>query len=400
MADMGAQKDYPPRLPYGNGYLQMPPLNLELLEGGDPEPLSDDEARSRCEEALSGLEPGEKTVILIPDGTRSWSRSDLFVPIIVNSLKGDLKIIVATGMHRGATAQELPGLVGDVFGKVRVENHDSRDEKNLSYIGETSHGTPLFFNRECLTADRLIIFSGVTHHLIAGFGGGRKMILPGISGFDTIQKNHYLALSNHDLSLCGNPVNEDMVEGALSFLVGKTSMAINVGVNSRGAIYCITAGDWYESWSECCREVKRAEEIQIDEKADYALVSAGGWGRDGQLYQSVKALFNTAECVKRGGSIVFAAQCMEGVGPGEFEESLLHGKMGEKFSMPSYVALRLRRILGEYRIILISDLPKEATESMGFEYAKDLRSAILGLSGRGYIIPSGGSLFITEGDVR
>jgi nickel-dependent lactate racemase len=181
----------------------------------------------------------------------------------------------------------------------------------LTEIGTTSRGTCLTVSREAVEADHLIIFGGVLHHLIAGFGGGRKYILPGIAGYDSIQQNHSLAFDDtgrpHPLVrqavTQGNPVHEDMMEGTDLFLQGKTVCYAAVAANGAGEIFYAAAGDLHPTFDQGCAALNEACCVTVPEKGDFALVSAGGFRTDGQLYQATKALFNTAGVVKDGGGL-------------------------------------------------------------------------------------------------
>ena len=105
-----------------------------------------------------------------------------------------------------------------VYERVRVENHDC-EAPDLVYLGTTPHGTPASINRTAAEADLVVCLGAVTHHVMAGFGGGRKSILPGISGRETIFHNHAFSLDAAQLRsnpaigngvLKGNPLHEDI----------------------------------------------------------------------------------------------------------------------------------------------------------------------------------------------
>ena len=145
--------------------------------------------------------PGERVALVISDMSRFWMRQDKVIPPLVDYLRDEcgipedhVTIIVANGTHDGGDEKELRTLVTDgVYDRVRVVNHDCL-AKDLVYLGTTAHDTPVWINAEAAHADRVICLGACTHHVMAGFGGGRKSILPGISGMETICHNHAYSL--------------------------------------------------------------------------------------------------------------------------------------------------------------------------------------------------------------
>ena len=388
---------------------------LGVLTGRELPPLPLSEIQSRIEKAvLSALphDPGQsKAVIIVPDHTRLWARGDIFVPVIVNTLLNSgyspsrVKVMVALGTHPEPSGDMAPRLVGDeTLSKVQVLSSAPFDKERQVHLGRTALGTPLWVTREAHEADFVIIFGGILHHIIAGFGGGRKYILPGIAGNESIQHNHSLALTPdgtpHPLatqaSLNGNPVHEDMVDAAEIFLRNKRSLLINVAANGLGELFYVAIGDWKQAFEEGCLQVNRAGGVEIDEPGDFAVISAGGHRADNQLYQSTKALFNAYGAVREGGHIVMLAEARDGVGSEEFGHALtmfkhrpgdLGAKIGRKFSMPSYVAFRSLDLMSRYKVTLISGFSRAETEDMGFIHTSDLEACVRNLSGRGYLIP-------------
>jgi nickel-dependent lactate racemase len=181
--------------------------------------------------------PLQKIAVIIPDNTRLWARGDLFVPHILKALldrgvePAQVKIIIALGTHKELRKDRFAHLAGDFSVQhVEILNSANADRSRLVYFGETTRKTPLYFTKEAADADHIIIFGGILHHLIAGFGGGRKYIAPGIAGYETVQRNHALAIQSDGTShpmvrpgqLIGNPIHEDATEAADIFLKNKT----------------------------------------------------------------------------------------------------------------------------------------------------------------------------------
>ncbi|MFX1519743.1 MAG: nickel-dependent lactate racemase [Promethearchaeota archaeon] len=389
---------------------------LGVLTGPEISALDREEIKAQISEAVRDSLPenikAKNIVLIVADHTRLWTKGDLYVPVIVSTLLEEgaiaenIKIIIALGTHNDTPVERMHELVGDeTLERIEVLNSANKNTDRLTYIGKTTHGTSLYLTSEACEADHIIIYGGVLHHLLAGFGGGRKYIHPGIAGYDSIQQNHSLAIKRdgslhpkvYQAILEGNPVHEDMNEGAEMFLRGRTSLLINVVENGEGEIFYVAKGDWKKAFEKGCEQVNQAGRILISRKADFVIFSAGGYEKDGQLYQSTKALFNSYSAVQEGGQILMFAEAREGVGNAEFGEMLktyrgnmsaLGEKLVDKFTMPSYVAYRIVDILSRYNVTLMSKLSREETEAFGFNYTDDIEEYVRNLQGKGYVILS------------
>ena len=222
---------------YGSGTVELPLDEKNVigeLHGNAVAPLADIRAAlwasldapidsaPLCERTRAG----DTVTLVVSDMTRFWMRQDLVVPHLVDYLtercgvrEEDITIVIANGTHIGGDEQELRTLVTDaVYDRVKVKNHDC-EAKDLVYLGTTPHGTPVSIDRTAAEADLVVCLGAVTHHVMAGFGGGRKSILPGISGRETIFHNHAFLLDAAQLrsnpaigngALKGNPLHEDI----------------------------------------------------------------------------------------------------------------------------------------------------------------------------------------------
>lgn len=388
---------------------------IDVLKGKDIQGLDHEYIKKSISEGIKQFSPKDiikkKIVIIVPDNTRLWARGDVFVPVIVKTLldlgvsEKSIKIIIALGTHSDLEHDLFPSLVGDFCVKtIDILNSANQNNARLEYFGKTRRNTELFITKEACDADHIIIFGGVLHHLIAGFGGGRKYILPGIAGYDSIQQNHSLAFlkdgSPHPMvkpgQVKGNPVNEDMEEAAETFFKGKTASYVAIAANGAGDIFHVGIGPLNKTFKNGCKELNNACTEKILQKGDFALISAGGHRTDGQLYQATKALFNAANAVREKGKILFVAEAEQGVGNIFFKRSLEKyknnpGELGKRlvkaFDMPSYVAFRLIDILQRFDVALISNFSKTDTEKLGFTYADNIEKYIKSLKGKGYIIP-------------
>lgn len=402
----------------GKGHIELSvpdSMVIDTLLGKDICALELESAKKIIASGIRNSAPDQiadkKIAVIVPDNTRLWARGDLFVPVIVDTLTDmgavpeAVTIIIALGTHADLGELDFPGLVGSRCAKkVRVLNSANKNKDRLVKIGVTDKGTDLWITKEACEADHLIIFGGVLHHLIAGFGGGRKYILPGIAGYDSIQQNHSLAFlddgSPHpdvvQATLDGNPIHEDMAQAAELFLEDKTSVYAAVAANGAGEIFYACAGPVEPTFASACEKLDQACCARVNEKGDFALISAGGHRTDTQLYQATKALFNAVNAVKEGGKILFVAGAEDGVGNTQFESDLkqYRGKLEKigslllnQFNMISYVAFRVLDLLNRFDITLVSRLSKKETLALGFGYADHMDTYISSLEGHGYVIP-------------
>ncbi|ACN13960.1 conserved hypothetical protein [Desulforapulum autotrophicum HRM2] len=388
---------------------------IEVLTGQDVPPLDHVKIHEIIDQGIRQCSPvniNQKTIaVIIPDDTRLWARGDLFVPVILDALAAlgvpwdKVCIMIALGTHPEMPPEKFSGLAGaGSMERVKIINSAGLRPEDLVNIGTTSRGTPLWVTRQAWDADHIIIFGGILHHMLAGFGGGRKYILPGIAGEASIRHNHSLAMGSNGIplpqvrqtQLQGNPVSEDMQEGADLFLRDKTACYVAVAANGQGEIFHAAVGDVEQTFMDGCTRLNHACCVAIPARADFAIFSAGGHRTDGQLYQSTKALFNAVNGVKEGGHLLFTAACSQGEGNEIFAQALrtfkdeperLGRHLTTDFNMPAYVALRVIDLLRRFRITLVSDFDAPTTQALGFEFTDDIADYVKMLPGKGYIIP-------------
>jgi lactate racemase len=342
--------------------------------------------------------PGYSVCVVISDITRSWQRTDIYLPYIIKELNDagiedkDITILSANGSHRKQSEEEHRILIGeDLYKRFRVYDHDCFDEVNMTYLGTTSFGTPVSINKMALKCDTLVITGAVVFHDMAGFGGGRKSILPGISAHSTIMANHSLSLSitqgcgsnklTGSRKLIGNPIHEDMMEAALMV---RPDFLFNVVINEEGKISYAAAGDFIKAHKNACSIVEKCEVVGIEEKADIVIASAGGYPKDINLYQGSKTLTNAKEAVKEGGTIIIACECREGFGDDEmefiirdFNDNLEREKnLRESYTIAKYTGFLVTEIAEKYRIILVTSLKSEALYNAGISIMDRIDTAL------------------------
>lgn len=354
-------------------------------------------------------------VIVVSDMTRFWMRQDLIVPLIVDYLVSkcgkkysDLEIVVATGTHIGGDEDELRTLVtSDVYDNVKTVNHDCA-ASDLVYLGTTDYGTDVRINKDAAEADLVICLGAATYHVMAGFGGGRKSILPGISSLETIKHNHAYSLSpdkfitNPEIGngiLDGNPLNEDMCQAAAMM---KNLFMITLVTDSDFRLTSIFSGHWKTSWLKACEEVRNIYRYPIKQKADVVITSCGGFPKDESLYQGTKAVDNVVSALKDGGTLILMLEGRKGGGsPDYFDwiKPLVDGSFEEKlrnnFTVGGYIFFLNCEQAAKYRILMYSSIDSEVVAPMGIKAYSDMQKLLedADLAGKSiYVIPTGSTV--------
>lgn len=393
---------------------------ITVLEGSPPPDLEDLRAALRAGLETDMVEsaplrelvtPQDKITIIISDLTRFWMRQDLICGYLVDYLLDDLGlpagqvvVLVALGTHRPLTPQELQQVAGSAYGRVTVQNHNSAGL--CVYVGTTSLGTRVEVN-PLVVGRKVITISGTVQHLMSGYGGGRKSILPGVSAKSTIVQNHLRCLdenhprSSNQIGVCkleGNPVHLDMTEAA-AFVAPVFAINVIAGKKSPCRLVC---GHWYKSWFSSCQIVNHYYGVPIAQKADVVVASCGGYPKDVNLYQAVKSLLNAGQALKEGGELVLLARCEEGGGAPDFfdwieplRQGRLDAALRADFTIAGYIFYAsIETIQHCGRALLLTDIPCQEVDGMGLEVYGDAKSlqAALGLAGKTvYVMPNGGS---------
>ena len=418
------KKDYQFR--YGNTAVTIPIEEdqvIGVIDGNSTKPLSDiDGALIEALDNPIESEPlqdvasrASSIVIVISDMTRYWMRQDLIVPLLVDYLVSrcgkryeELEIVIATGTHVGAPEEDLRTLVtSDIYDKVKTVNHDCRAD-DLAYLGTTDYGTPVKVNRDAAEADLVICLGAATYHVMAGFGGGRKSILPGISSLETIRHNHAYSLSpdafitNPEIGngiLDGNPLNEDMLQAAAMM---RNLFMITLVTDTEFRLASIFAGHWKKSWEAACDEVRRIYTVPIKEKADVVITSCGGFPKDESLYQGTKAVDNVISSLKDGGTLILLLEGRNGGGSPDYFDwirPLVNGtfekELRENFTVGGYIFFLNCEQASRFNIMMYSSIPAETVAPMGIKAYDDLDRlmADADLEGKSiYVIPTGSTV--------
>ena len=356
---------------------------------------------------------GDKITLVISDMTRFWMRQDLVIVHVIEYLNRcgvkneDITILIANGTHLPAPQSDIEILVTkEIADRIKVVNHDCEAE-DLVYVGTTSRGTEVELN-PLVVNQKTICLGAAAHHLMAGFGGGRKSILPGVASGKSIAQNHLHALSPDqpcsnpligNSRLEGNPLNEDMCEAAAMV---NPLFIINLAMNPEGKLCRIFSGNWMNSWLECCRYVDDMYTLEIPEKADIVIAGCGGYPKDMSMYQSTKVIDNVESAVKDGGILILISECIDGGGPDEYfawsrhiETGKLDEELRKSFTIPGYIFYQNCEIAQKTRIYMISGIDPKLLEPMGitsFRTSQELLENISLKDKSIYIIKKGGTI--------
>ena len=310
------------KLPSSIRPLQMKPLEAisnpeEVLSSALSHPIKSpsllDVARDR-----------KSACVVISDFTRPVPNKIILPPLLQTLESAGLEpekitILIATGMHRPNLGKELENLVGrEIMARYPIENHYCRKPETYRKIDEID-GAPIEINTRYLDADLKILTGLIEPHFYAGYSGGRKAILPGISSFETMKFMHSYEMINHsrvtNCLLEGNPFHEYGIRVAE---LARPDFIVNVVINQKREIAGVFAGDYNNAHLEGCKMVAQHALVPVRNRTDMVITSGGGFPLDATFYQISKALICARNILKPGGTIVVACECREGLGSPEF----------------------------------------------------------------------------------
>lgn len=411
-------------LKYGKGTVTLDlsgAASVSFLYGSDMPAIDDLPAafRRAVEEDCAGVPlkqrvgPGDRITIILSDITRFWMRQDKICELLVKYLDSDcgvppedVAVLIALGTHRPMTESELEAVASPyVYARCPVVNHNC-DADDLVDVGVTRYGNHVEVN-PLAVGRKVITVGGTVHHLMAGYGGGRKSILPGIASRGTIRRNHSMALdpgaprSSPRVGsgrLTDNPIHEDMDDAAA--LVNPV-FGINIVVNAQSAHSGLFCGDFREAWRASCAFCQRYYGREVAGDADVVICSCGGYPKDLNLYQGVKSLLNGVNALRPGGTFVFLCECPEGGGAPDFfdwtkplSQGRLDPALREAFTIAGYIFYAsCEAIARAGRFLMLSEIDPALVKDMRIESHQSLESltANLDLAGkRVTVIPYGG----------
>lgn len=389
------------QFPYGKGVLdlRLPAGSYQLLKAKKIEigKTEQEIVSDALEHPIGGprlrelSKEAQKITIITNDNTRPMP-SHITLPALIRSLYSPAKnhnitILIATGMHRKMSRAEMEEQYGtEICSSYNVVNHDAYDKNSLVSLGKLSTGNELLVNTLVAESDLVISEGFIETHFFAGFSGGRKSILPGVSGVDSIMNNHSPINIDHayarSAQLTGNPIHAECIEAAR---VAGLKFILNIALNEEKRIIGAFAGDFEKAHLMGCTYVRDLMSVPA-KHTDIVVTTNSGYPLDRNLYQVVKGIDTASSMTKKGGVIIIAAECRDGIGHTKFKELMQSCRTKEellqKMSEPhqevdKWQAQILARAIAEKTIILVNDtLEQTELEKMFIKQASSLNSAL------------------------
>lgn len=320
------------------------------------------------------VRPGERIAVISSDITRPMPTREV-MPLILDELyaagvsREDITLVFAVGSHRRHTAEERRALAGErAWREIRCVDSDPED---FVHLGTTTGGTPVDITRVVGEADRRICLGNIEYHYFAGYSGGVKAIMPGVSTRQAIQSNHRHMTEPGARAgqLDGNPIREDIEEAGR---ICGVDFILNVVLDAHKHILRAFAGHPVLAHRAGCRFVDQLCGRPIPQQADIVLATPGGFPKDINLYQAQKTLDNAKYAAKDGGIIILAAACGEGLGEPVFERWLRSASSPEElterirtdFQLGGHKAAAIAAVLKSKTVFLVSELEEPLVRSM------------------------------------
>lgn len=326
-------------LPYGRSSLEIELPDTARIIAGRPAPPLPDPIKA-IEDSLVNPIAGpplrklagnsRRIVIVHTDITRA-TPNRLVIPLILEELRKTgvsskyITLLNSTGTHRAQSIPELREMLGaEVVDEYEIIQHNAFDERGLAPAGRTSSGREILLNRRYLEADLRIVTGFIEPHVFAGFSGGPKAVLPGIAGIAAIMRNHRAENIDHERATWGvtqgNPIWEEMAEAAR---IAPPQFMLNVSLGKDKGLTGVFAGGLFEAHARGCAFVRESAMVPVDDSFDILVTTNSGYPLDQNLYQTVKGMCAASPIVKKGGAIVIASACSEGLPEGGAYAGLL-----------------------------------------------------------------------------
>lgn len=400
--------------------VDLPAAQVLQLEKADGPPLADPAAALRAAlaqptagPALSELARGRRdAVIVVSDHTRPVPNALLLPPLLeelarVGIPQGRIRVLVATGLHRPSTRDELDAMFGaELRRSLRIEQHAAREPGAHVDLGHTREGMPVRIDRRYVDSELKLLTGLIEPHLMAGFSGGRKAVCPGLAAEETIRWAHAPELLEGAIGpglVDGNPLHRSLLEAQA--LAG-ADFLLNVTLDRARRIRGIFSGDPLAAHAAGMRAADADSRVTLAEPVDLALVSGGGHPLDATFYQAIKGIASALGIVREGGAIVLCAQLDQGCGSEPFRARLASVRSATElearlfdpahFAIDQWMLQHLCQALRRVRVWVCSpQLPAELAGSPLVRCAADPHAALaaelprLGAAARIAVLPEG-----------
>lgn len=373
---------------------------------------------SRLRDELERLNPDLSDIsIVVGDKTRLCGYPE-YLPVLLNTLEnvgadpGRMTIFIAYGTHAPQTDKECLEAYGIVYQNVRFVHHDCMDDKCFVNSGKTSRGTSVLIRRDIVETGFLITFGAISHHYFAGYGGGRKLIFPGLGQKASIYHNHGLFLDRErqTLSPCcqsgvldKNPLAEDLAEFE-TFC--PADLAIHGILDSRGQVCDLLPGVGTDHFRNACAEHGKHCEVAIARDYDLVIASCGGYPKDINFIQSHKTIEHASKFVGNNGVLIILAECQDGVGSKTFLPWFEMGnwknafdRLAQNYEGNGGTALTMMSKSERIRILMVTTLGDSVCKTIGIEKISmdQVKFLVKQSTGSVAAIPNGGILVRTPG---
>ncbi|GAB4296813.1 MAG: nickel-dependent lactate racemase [Myxococcota bacterium] len=389
-----------------------PQLPAPLKNPGDAIAEALANSHPSLEEVLSGA---SEIAVIVPDATR-YAGAEIYCPVLAQAIEkiipnSEITFIIANGLHRPPKKDEIERIIGQPLAKkYKVDFNDSDNLSKYEIVNEFPDGTPIEILRTAFESEKIIITGAVAIHYLAGFGGGRKALVPGIASKRTILAAHRLSLhptpgegrhpACRPANVAGNPMHERLTI-AQNYIA--PAYMLNTILSGDKKILDVFAGDPTASYQNA---MKRAGELfapQADRRFDVTIISAGGFPKDINLIQSHKTLENASYITKPGGTIILFAECGEGIGHPDFLALFSKGNsramdlaLRGDFKVYGQTAVTTRKKIETFNVYIKTSLDDEALKTIGakrFNSVSEINEIISGLSAPDVAVVPEGSTF-------
>jgi len=353
-------------------------VNEELLIG---KAIKNPVNSQSFKEFLSGT---KEILIIVNDATRSTPNEKVLDIIYENLKEKKVKFLVSTGSHRKPTKKDFFKIFGKYYEiyKNQINVHDAKKSEFVN-LGTTGFGTEVLINQIALKSEKIITIGSVEPHYFAGFTGGRKFFLPGISAFRSIEQNHKLSLSpgSQVFAIKGNSVNEDMLEALIKF--DKSIFSIQMVMGEEDRVCYASAGNIHNSFIESVNFAKKFFTYEMKDKVDIIVaVMRKPYSRD--FYQSHKGLENCKSVLKKDGIFIMVSKCYDGIGKQAYYnlikswdspfDTLEH--IDNNYKLGYHIAIKMVKFQRNNKFWMISDIPSKTLENMFIKKKCSIQEAI------------------------
>ena len=342
--------------------------------------------KQRLAKQLNSINPDlSRSAIVVGDKTRLCGYSE-YLPVVLDTLqefgvvKENVRVYIAYGTHLPQSEQESVRSYGPVYYDYTFVHHDCNDPGIFESIATTTRGTEVFFRKDIADSSFLLTFGAISHHYFAGYGGGRKLIFPGLGYKAAIYQNHSLFLDSNTQRLADgcmagciedNPLAEDLAE-IESF--NPADLSIHGILNSQGVVCDLLVGSGPESFRKACALYGEYCETREKGQFDLVIASCGGFPKDINFIQSHKAIHNASFFVKDNGHLIVLAECRDGVGSKTFLPWLEIGNyqtafetLARNYEGNGGTALAMMEKSDRIRISLLTTLNSQDGDTIGFD---------------------------------